>query len=146
MSQRQRIAFALMVAGVALYAIYHVWKAGWRVWLGIIDLIGMPEYWDPELLIAISAFVCLPIPVLGAPICFAWLSRSRLLRFMLAGFAAVGSLTFFILWLTTFGFRKPEFLLLASAPLFSLIGLITIKPSPPVSVLENPSLPTADED
>lgn len=137
MTQRHRIAFALMMLGVALYAFFHLWKNGWVVWLLIIDLVSMPEYRDFATSAAIAAFVSLPIAILGAPCCLPFLSRSRLLHLMLAGFALFDCLCFSALWIFSDEFRSPPILVLAMTPFFTLTGILLIKPVERADIPEN---------
>lgn len=95
----------------------------------------MPDYRNFGMTVAISAFICLPIPVIGAPICLALLSRSRILRSMMIGFAAFAGLSLLTAWVTFEGFQHAQILLLSISPLFTLAGLLLIKQAPRPDIL-----------
>ena len=102
--------------------------------MSIIELLGIPDYWV-ELLLAVAAYVVLPIPLIGTPVCLPMLSRSRMLRFLLLAFAAMGSSGFFSSsWQASIllGRVLPH----RHLPLFTISGLLLIKPvSPPSRVI-----------
>lgn len=120
-----------MLAGFVLYATLQIHDQGWRDWLSIIELFGIPDYWSAGILLAVAAYLVMPIPIIGTPACLPMLSRSRMLRYLLLAFAAMGSGSFFFLYLATSYFRSTEVLFIAVCPLFTISGLLLIKPVSP---------------
>lgn len=120
-----------MLVGFVLYAVLQSFGGEWRNWLSIIELFGIPDYWSADILLAVAAYVVMPIPIIGAPACLPMLSRSRMLRYLLLAFAAMGSGSFISLYLATSDFRSAEVLFIAVCPLFTISGLLLIKPVSP---------------
>lgn len=122
-----------MVIGIICLAIFHFSKInsemrGWHLWIFLFEFLRDAEIFDNvEGLLGFSGFITLSFTTFASPLLFGWICRNAWIKWCLVVFSVMAAGT---MWYFVFSEGAERMDLLATAPTFTLIGLLCVKATP----------------
>ena len=138
---RNKVALALMIAGVLSFAAFHFVRfdthnVGWRLWLALFEIIKDGGIFaDREALLGFSGFLTLAITTVASPLLISWLFQNAWIKWCLVAFSAMAAS---IMWYFLIIEGGAFMILLTTTPTLTLTGLLFLKSDrPPLPHLDS---------